>query len=73
MLLIELRIGVHCAHKYPYLAFGRILVGKPELVCNLDDGALIVQDLAEVRERGIESDVLVAVGRALRENHCLGG
>ena len=73
MPLIELRISVHCAHINPDLAFGRILVSEPKLMGNLDDGALIVQDLAEVRERGVESNVLVAVGRSLRENHRLGG
>ena len=73
MPFIGLGIGVHCAHIYPYLTFGRILVGKPELMGNFQNSPLVIHDLAEVRERGIESNVLVSVCCPLRENHRLGG
>ena len=73
MFTISLGIGVHCAHINPYLAFGCILVGKPKLMGNFQNCPLVIHNLAEVRERGIEGDVLVTVGRALRENHRLGG
>ena len=64
---------VHGTHVYPYLSFRSILVGKPELESNLDDGALVFNNLAQVRERGVEGNILVAIRGARRECHALGG
>ena len=52
---------VHGTHVYPYLSVRSILVSKPELESNLDDGALVFNSLAQVRERGVEGNILVAI------------